>query len=133
MNCNSLAGASKSKPIEGPLVVMSSVRSAPKRGEVSLTRGSGGPGPSARAPGGPPAKGVPAGVAAGMIRPAAPHASKVGGPAVETAPPSGSWNVPVLLVDFPDRHATYPASNFARMLFDSTGAVPTGSVADYYK
>jgi len=68
-----------------------------------------------------------------MIRPAAPHASKVGGPAVETAPPSGSWNVPVLLVDFPDRHSTYPPSNFTRMIFDTTGAVPTGSVAEYYK
>ncbi|MEO6463285.1 MAG: M6 family metalloprotease domain-containing protein [Candidatus Eisenbacteria bacterium] len=44
----------------------------------------------------------------------------------------GRWHVPVLLVDFPDRRATYPASAFRPLLFDTTGAVPTGSLADYY-
>jgi immune inhibitor A len=47
-------------------------------------------------------------------------------------PPNGRWNVPVLLVDFPDRRATHPAAAFRTLLFDTTGAVPTGSLADYF-
>ena len=45
----------------------------------------------------------------------------------------GRWNVPVLLVDFPDRRAVHPASAFRPLLFDTTGAIPTGSLAEYYE
>jgi immune inhibitor A len=55
-------------------------------------------------------------------------------PVAAVAPaPTGRWNVPVLLVDFPDRRATYPASTFRTLMFDTTGAVPTGSLADYFR
>ena len=39
---------------------------------------------------------------------------------------TGRWQVPVLLVDFPDRRATHAAGAFRSLLFDTTGAVPTG-------
>ncbi len=86
----------------------------------------------------PPAQGGPLpaevrdAIASGLVRPASARPAKGGLPAVETAPPTGAWNVPVLLVDFPDRRATYPAGNFATLLFDSTNGVPTGSVRQYY-
>jgi M6 family metalloprotease-like protein len=85
------------------------------------------------AQGGPLPKEVRDAIAAGTVRPAAPHVVNGKGPSVEFAPTNGRWNVPVLLVDFPDRHATYAPSLFSTMLFDTSGGMPTGSVADYYK
>ena len=71
-------------------------------------------------------------IADGVVRPAA-RTTKTTGPEVEqTAGTVGRWNVPVLLVAFPDRPPTYPAANFTPLLFDTTGAFPTGSLASYY-
>ncbi len=46
---------------------------------------------------------------------------------------SGSWNIPVMLVSFADDSIRYSASDFQRLLFDTTQAIPTGSVAEYWK
>jgi M6 family metalloprotease-like protein len=68
----------------------------------------------------------------GVVRPAA-RGSKVPGTVVDAGPGTiGRWNVPVLLIDFPNRAATFPAASFQSLLFDTTGAIPTGSMADYY-
>ncbi|MEP7027361.1 MAG: M6 family metalloprotease domain-containing protein, partial [Candidatus Eisenbacteria bacterium] len=87
----------------------------------------------------PPASGgalppeVRAAIALGVTRPAARAPAKSAGPVVDAgAAIQGRWNVPVLLVDFPDRRATFPASRFQPLLFDTTGAIATGSLADYY-
>ncbi len=86
----------------------------------------------------PPAAGgalpaeVRAAIAAGATRPAARLVPQ--GPVTDaTAGTLGRWNIPVLLFDFPDRRSTYPAARFQPLLFDTTGAIPTGSMADYYK
>jgi immune inhibitor A len=59
---------------------------------------------------------------------ALPHA-----PALGTSAASGTWKVPVILVDFSDQPLTYPSPEEWRFaLFDTSGATPTGSVHDYY-
>ncbi|MGH7725045.1 MAG: M6 family metalloprotease domain-containing protein [Candidatus Eiseniibacteriota bacterium] len=68
----------------------------------------------------------------GLARPARRPAPPRPGAPVPIATTSGRWNVPVLLVDFPDRPAVYASTQFQTLLFDTTGAVPTGSFADYY-
>lgn len=86
----------------------------------------------------PPAAGgaLPAEVAAaleaGVVRPT-PRAPKVPGKVTGAGQATlGRWNIPVLLFDFPDRRSTYPAGRFEPLLFDTTGAMPTGSMAAYY-
>ncbi len=85
-------------------------------------------------------------IVSGVIRPApppvvpeeapwtAPLDPRQARPTAHAAIPTtiGRWNLPVLLVDFPDRRATHSASLFQPLLFDTTGAVPTGSLANYY-
>lgn len=46
---------------------------------------------------------------------------------------TGNWNIPVVLVSFADDTVHYAASDFERLLFDTTHAIPTGSVAEYWK
>jgi len=71
-------------------------------------------------------------IADGLTRPAA-RAPKSTGPVLDaSAGTIGRWNVPVLLVAFPDRPPTYPAANFTPLLFDTVGAFATGSMAKYY-
>jgi M6 family metalloprotease-like protein len=43
------------------------------------------------------------------------------------------WRLPLILVSFSDDSLTYPAAAFERELFDTTHAVPTGSMFDYYQ
>ncbi len=85
-------------------------------------------------------------IASGLIRPAPPPLvpdeapwttpldPRLARPTVHAAMPAtiGHWNLPVLLVDFPDRRATHAAALFQPLLFDTTGTVPTGSLANYY-
>ena len=55
-------------------------------------------------------------------------------PALGLSAVSGTWSVPVILVDFTDQPLTYPVSTeWDRALFDTTGVTPTGSVFDYYQ
>lgn len=73
----------------------------------------------------------------GMIRPSAsfPPGTRrrsVRNAAVDRAPLRGTVRVLVVLVDFPDRAFRRPTSRFADLFF-SSGAVPTGSVAEYYR
>ncbi|UCE19016.1 MAG: M6 family metalloprotease domain-containing protein [Gemmatimonadota bacterium] len=52
------------------------------------------------------------------------------------APVTGSRKAIVLLVEFTDNRANrgqHPPSAYETLLFDSTGAVPTGSMYDYYQ
>jgi immune inhibitor A len=44
-----------------------------------------------------------------------------------------TWRVPVILVSFSDSLLRYGAADFENLLFDSTGATPTGSAYDYYR
>jgi M6 family metalloprotease-like protein len=46
---------------------------------------------------------------------------------------SGTWRIPVVLVSFADDSVNYSAADFERLLFDTTHAVPTGSVAEYWR
>ena len=47
---------------------------------------------------------------------------------------SGTWKVPVILVDFSDQRLVYSTpSEWEFALFDTTGSTPTGSVFDYYR
>jgi len=69
-------------------------------------------------------------IAEGVARPAV--RPKSTGPVLDAGGTIGRWNVPVLLVAFPDRPPTYPAANFTPLLFDTVGAFPTGSLAQYY-
>lgn len=43
------------------------------------------------------------------------------------------WRLPVILVSFADDTLDYGAGDFERLLFDTTGAMPTGSMYDYYQ
>jgi immune inhibitor A len=74
------------------------------------------------------------GVAGPAPRPAVETTSRALPSSAGAATPQtiGRWNVPVLCVDFPDRRATFTAAGFQSLLFDTTGSVPTGSMADYY-
>ena len=83
--------------------------------------------------GGPLPPEVRAAVEEGVVRPAARPTTKVPGRVVDaSAATIGRWNIPVLLFDFPDRRSTFPAARFQPLLFDTTGAIATGSMADYY-
>lgn len=61
-----------------------------------------------------------------------PPAERPGEAVASPAATIGRWNVPVLLVDFPDRRATHSAAGFQELLFDTTGSVATGSLAQYF-
>ncbi len=55
-------------------------------------------------------------------------------PALGTSTVSGTWTIPVILVDFLDQPLTYSnGPDWERALFDTTGFTPTGSVFDYYQ
>jgi immune inhibitor A len=43
-----------------------------------------------------------------------------------------TWRVPVIMIGFSDMPLTYSPQTLERQLFDRTGAVPTGSAAQYY-
>lgn len=45
---------------------------------------------------------------------------------------TGAWNVPVLFVSFTDAPPAHDAAGFQTLLFDTTGANPDGSLAEYY-
>ncbi|MEO5616498.1 MAG: M6 family metalloprotease domain-containing protein [Candidatus Eisenbacteria bacterium] len=55
--------------------------------------------------------------------------------AVPTATSVGQdrWHVPVLMVGFSDAPLTITAAEFETALFDTTGAMPNGSVSEYYR
>jgi M6 family metalloprotease-like protein len=53
------------------------------------------------------------------------------GLATSVAPPV--WRLPIVLVSFADDTLTHGAADFDRELFDTTHAVPTGSMFDYYQ
>src|ERR1044072_4993246 len=42
------------------------------------------------------------------------------------------WLLPIIRVAFSDSAIVYPAAQFTQRLFDTTGAVPTGSMTQYY-
>lgn len=44
-----------------------------------------------------------------------------------------TWFVPVILAAYIDEPLIYNAATFERILFDTTGSMPTGSVFDYYQ
>jgi hypothetical protein len=71
-------------------------------------------------------------IAEGLAHPAARPVKSTGSVLEAGASTTGRWNVPVLLVAFPDRPPTYPAANFTPLLFDTVGAFSTGSMAAYY-
>ena len=50
-----------------------------------------------------------------------------------TSATRGNWKIPVILASFSDTALAYGPADFERLLFDSTGAVPTGSAYDYYR
>ena len=55
-------------------------------------------------------------------------------PALGTSAVTGTWFVPVILVDFADQPLTYTnTTQWDRALFDTTGVTPTGSAYDYYQ
>ncbi len=82
--------------------------------------------------GGPLPEPVRRAVEEGLVRPGPRPAAPRPGVPVPLATTVGRWNVPVLLADFPDRPAIHAPSQFQTLLFDTTNAVPTGSMADYY-
>jgi M6 family metalloprotease-like protein len=43
------------------------------------------------------------------------------------------WTLPVILASFSDDTLAYGAADFEPLLFDRTGRIPTGSVADYWQ
>ena len=45
----------------------------------------------------------------------------------------GEWHVPVLLVSFGQQPPRFPPSRFRTLLFDTTGVLPHGSMAEYYR
>ena len=55
-------------------------------------------------------------------------------PGLRTSVAGPNWKVPVILVDFPNQPLTYDSvATWERALFDTTGAIATGSVFDYYR
>jgi M6 family metalloprotease-like protein len=46
--------------------------------------------------------------------------------------PIGDWHVPVILVSFGQQPPRFPPARFRTLLFDTTGANPNGSMAEYY-
>ena len=46
---------------------------------------------------------------------------------------SNSWRIPVMLVSFADDTLRYTPAQFERLMFDTTHAIPTGSVAEYWR
>lgn len=46
---------------------------------------------------------------------------------------NGIWHVPIVLVSFADDTLRYTAHDFERMIFDTTRALPNGSVAEYWR
>ena len=56
------------------------------------------------------------------------HALPTGTSAVQT-----TWRVPIVLVGFTDAPLTHVAAEYELSCFDTTGAIPTGSVAEYYR
>lgn len=51
---------------------------------------------------------------------------------LETSSARSEWVVPIIRVAFTDSAIVYPKSVMEQMLFDTTGAVPTGSMTQYY-
>ncbi len=45
----------------------------------------------------------------------------------------GTWRVPIIMVSFADDTLRYAPHDIERMAFDTTGALPNGSVAEYWK
>ncbi len=46
---------------------------------------------------------------------------------------SNAWRIPVMLVSFADDSIRYSPAQFERLMFDTTHAIPTGSVAEYWR
>jgi len=47
--------------------------------------------------------------------------------------PDGEWHIPVILVSFLGQVPPFPPARFRTMLFDTTGRMPNGSMAEYYR
>jgi immune inhibitor A len=47
--------------------------------------------------------------------------------------PTGEWHIPVILVSFLGEPPAYPPERFKTLLFDTTGLLPHGSMAEYYR
>jgi immune inhibitor A len=55
-------------------------------------------------------------------------------PSLAVSAATGTWKIPVILVDFTDQLLTYGSpARWDTALFDTTGATATGSVFDYYR
>ncbi len=54
-------------------------------------------------------------------------------PGLESSAARGQWRVPVIRVAFTDSAIVHPRVALEQRLFDTTGAVPTGSLAEYYR
>ncbi len=44
-----------------------------------------------------------------------------------------TWRVPIIMIGFTDEPLTYTPAEFDQALFDTTGALPTGSAAEYWR
>ena len=53
-------------------------------------------------------------------------------PGLETSSARSDWAVPIIRVAFSDSAIVYPKVVMEQRLFDTTGAVPTGSMSEYY-
>ncbi len=53
--------------------------------------------------------------------------------AISTSATQTTWQVPVIMVAFSDLPLTYTPAEFEQELFDTTGATPNGSAAEYWR
>jgi immune inhibitor A len=53
-------------------------------------------------------------------------------PGLETSAAPSAWVMPIIRVAFTDSAIVHPKAALERQLFDTTGAVPTGSLTEYY-
>ena len=53
-------------------------------------------------------------------------------PVLGTSATQSVWRIPIIRVAFSDSALSHPADSLARVLFDTTGANPAGSVSEYY-
>src|SRR5215472_5711379 len=52
---------------------------------------------------------------------------------LRTSSASGDWLIPIIRVEFTDSSLVYTKADLEQRLFDTTGAVPNGSMYDYYE
>lgn len=54
-------------------------------------------------------------------------------PGLETSAATGEWRIPIIRVAFTDSALVHPKVALEQRLFDMTGAVPTGSLSEYFQ